>query len=71
MASVTETAAITRALLALLASVTELDGALLELPRTEDQKFSDHIEASHKARNDCLEQIKVLVELMEKTREQR
>jgi cell fate (sporulation/competence/biofilm development) regulator YlbF (YheA/YmcA/DUF963 family) len=72
MTSLEETATITRALLALLDAVNELDGALLELPEIQDhQPVVDHIKASHEARKQCLEQIKVLVSLMEKNREQR
>jgi hypothetical protein len=69
MTSKAETAAITRALLALLASVVEIDDALLELTPPQNERFLDHIKASHEARNECLEQIKALLELMEKDRE--
>jgi hypothetical protein len=72
MASLDETAAIIRALLALLDAVNEIDSALLELPETQDnQPAISHIKLSHEARQQCLEHIKVLVDLMEKNREQR
>ncbi len=72
MASLEETATITRVLLALVDAVSELDSPLLELPETErNQKVVDHIKLSHEARKQSLEHIRTLVALMEKNLEQR
>ena len=69
MASKLETAAITRALLALVAAVDEIDDALVELSPTQDQKFQDHVKASRDARTQCLEHIQELLTLMGRDRE--
>jgi hypothetical protein len=69
MAVSTQTSAITRALIALLTALVEVDQALLELVPSQNDKFRDHIEASHRARDECFQQVKKLVELMEKDHE--
>jgi hypothetical protein len=69
MASKLETAAITRALLALVAAVDEIDDALVELSPAQDQKFQDHVKASREARSQCLEHIQALLTLMGRDRE--
>jgi hypothetical protein len=66
MGSRAEIAAVTRALLALITSVVELDEALLALAPPQNERFLDHIKASHEARNKCLEEIKLLLDIMEK-----
>jgi hypothetical protein len=69
MTSKSETAAITRALLALVAAVDEIDDALVELAPAQDQRFQDHVKASREARTQCLEHIQALLSLMGGDRE--
>jgi len=68
MAVHAETAAVTRALLALLNAIIEIDEALLKLTPSQSQEFLGHLRASHDARSECYEQVKRLVDLMEKER---
>src|SRR5205085_910370 len=69
MAVNAETAAITRALIALITSLGAIERALLELAPSQARNFRDHIEAAQNAREDCLQRVKRLVELMEKNHE--
>jgi hypothetical protein len=69
MASKAETAAITRALLALVSAIDEIDDALVELAPAQDQQFRDHVKASREARTQCLEHIQALLSLMGGERE--
>jgi hypothetical protein len=69
MASNAETTAITRALLALLTAIGELNEAISKLAPPQDEQVFGHLVASNKARDQCLENIKTVVDLMEKSRE--
>jgi hypothetical protein len=69
MASVFETTAITRALIALLAAVDELQQAVVEFPPTQNERFIELMKASNESKQECLARIKELVDLMEKNRE--
>ena len=68
MASKSETAAITRALLALVAAVDEIDDALVKLALGQDQRLQDDLNksliASREARTQCLEHIQALLSLI-------
>jgi hypothetical protein len=65
MASKSETAAITRVLLALVTAVDELDDALVKFALNQDQRLQDDVNksliASREARTQCLEQIQALL----------
>jgi len=65
MASKPETAAITRALLALVTAVDEIDDALVKLALGQDQRLQDDVNksliASREARTQCLEHIQTLL----------
>jgi hypothetical protein len=66
MVSKTETAAVTRALLALVTAVDEIDDALVKLAlgqRSQDD-INKSLIASREARNQCLEHIQALLSLI-------
>jgi len=66
MASKSETAAITRALLALVSAIDAIDDALVELVTSQDhQRVREHVTVSREARNQCLEEIQRLLILMD------
>jgi hypothetical protein len=68
MASKSEAAAITRALLALVTAVDEMDDALVKLALAQDEQLQREINrsliASREARTQCLEHIQALLNLM-------
>jgi hypothetical protein len=68
MGSKSETAAITRALLALVTAVDEMDDALVKLALGQDQRLQDDVNkslvASRDARTQCLEHIQTLLGLI-------
>jgi hypothetical protein len=74
MGSKSETAAITRALLALVTAVDEIDDALVKLALAQDQQLQNDVNknlvASREARTRCLEHIQALLSLMSGGREQ-
>jgi hypothetical protein len=65
MTSKSETAAITRALLALATAVDEIDDALVKLALSQDQRLQDDVNknliVSREARTQCLEHIQELL----------
>jgi hypothetical protein len=69
MASNSVTTGITRAILALVSAIDEIDDALIVLAGSQDQQFRDHVTASREARNQCLEEIQSLLILMDRDRE--
>jgi hypothetical protein len=74
MASKSETAAITRSLLALVTALDEIDDALVKLALGQDQRLQDDVNkslsASREARTECLEHIQTLLIAIGGDREQ-
>jgi hypothetical protein len=68
MASKSETAALTRALLALVTAVDEIDDALVKLAIAQDQRLQNDVNksliASREARAQCLEHIQTLLSVI-------
>jgi len=69
MASNAETIAITQALFALWAAVMATQQALRLLTPPENDEFAEHLKNANTARDQCLEHLQKLVELIEKRRE--
>ena len=73
MASKSETAAISRALLALVTAVDEIDDALVKLALSQDQQLQTDVNrsliASREARTQCLEHIETLLSLIGRDRD--
>jgi hypothetical protein len=65
MAGNPEAIAVARALLSLHSAVLEMQKALIELSRTQDKPFGDHIEAAAAAEGQALEDIRKLIALLE------
>jgi hypothetical protein len=65
MTSKSDAAAITRALLALVTAIDEIDDVLVKLARAQDQQLQQDVNqnllASREARTQCLEQIQALL----------
>jgi hypothetical protein len=74
MDSNVEKTTITRALLALVSAIDEIDDVLVVLATTEDpqelrKQISEHVKVSRKFRDECLEHIQALVNLLDRNRE--
>jgi hypothetical protein len=66
MTSKAETLAVTGVLLALSAAVMETRRALELLALQEKDEFAKHVDASNAASEECLQQIRKLLDLIEK-----
>jgi hypothetical protein len=66
MASKSDTAAITRALVALVTAVDEIDDALVKLALSQDQQLQDDVNrsllVSREARTRCLEELLIFAD---------
>jgi hypothetical protein len=69
LASNAEIVAITRALLALSTAVRETQHALFSLTQPENEEIRKILEMANDANGQCLEQLQILIELIEKNRE--
>lgn len=61
---------IARALIALSNSVMELEEALEVLAPSQDENFAEHLKACAEARERCSQNLKLLVDLMDRDAEQ-